>query len=268
MKKPNIPIAQPVGKVLDLSRWMDQGKNRINRVGIELEGGWTIAHPGLQVHHDGSVFKGGIPKVPEAEKLLTAGEVSSPPIEPATMPVWVRKYHPQVVDYSCGLHIHMGFKSVLHYSRLMDSPDYQETLLDYLKQWGRDHHIPKEHCLWGRLDGQNKYCKKNFWPDLQAIKKGKEHNVDRDGGIVGNRYTVVNYCWGLGFETLEVRVLPMFDTPALSISALKCVMDVTNAYLAATAPRKLADRKKEKFTIKADNLEHDSVYREHRVVRV
>lgn len=234
------------GKMLNLDARFGHVKNRIAKVGIEVEGGWTVLPEGVkQANHDGSVFKAGLP--PGCPLLVTKGELASPPIEPALLGSWTRKHHPQVVDPSCGLHMHIGVKKAEYYNLLMDSPDYQATIVGYLRKWATENAIPKDHCLWERLTGNNRYCRNLFWPELQAIKSGKEHDVERDGNKKGHRYTIVNYCWGLGFETLEIRVLPMMPTPALSVSALRKLVDVTNAYLAEVAPKNLEGRRGLKF---------------------
>lgn len=248
-------------KPLNLDRWFGIVKNRIYRVGIEMEGGWLSIPDGgkAKIGHDGSVFRAGCP--PGWPRLAATGEIASAPIEPALAASWMRKYHPSHIDESCGLHIHMGFKSALHYSRLM-VPEYPATVLSYLQKWAKDEGVASSHCIWDRLAGKNKFCQDKFWPDLQAIKAGKEHNVEQEGKKKGNRYTVVNYCWGLGFETLEIRVLPMFEDPGLSVRAIKKCIDVTNAFLGATA------KKEQKFKVEATQSDGEEVTREKRIVYV
>lgn len=253
------------GEILDLDRRFGKVKNRVYRAGIEMEGGWAKLPEGLQLQRDGSVFRGGMPG--NWPQLAGYGEVASPPLERIIVQQWMKKYHPTHVDHSCGLHVHMGFKSARHYSSLMDSPNYQETLLHYLTEWAKEEGIPKDHCVWDRLKGKNKYCRKLFWPDLQAVKQGKEHDVEREGNKKGHRYTIVNYCWGLGYETLEIRVLPMFDTAAISVSAINKVLDVTNAYLAEVAPKKVEARRKSRFAVNSV-VDDDEVVRERRMIYV
>jgi len=137
------------------------------------------------------------------------------------------------------MHVHMSFKLASHYSSLM-TIEYQNTMIEYLSRWGRGMNFPDTHPIWPRLAGKNKYCQLKFWPDKQAVVHRKDYNQDKPG----HRYTAINYCHGLnGNGTLEVRVLPMMDTVDQAISAVKCVLDVTNASLVALARKnkKIAD---------------------------
>jgi hypothetical protein len=211
-------------------------RNRVYRAGVELEGGWkdnpTWKGLGVAVAHDGSVFKNkeqGQQIRPTGIQLI--GEVASAPLEPIAVPAWMRAMYPAKVDATCGLHVHMSFYSPRHYSQLMDTPLLVEAMKMYLAEWGKEEGLPKTHCLWERLKGKHEYCTDKFWPDLQATS-GRDHDRERDG----NRYTIINYGW-LVNETIECRVLPMMDTADQGIRAVKKVLDITNAVLAATAER-------------------------------
>lgn len=58
---------------------------------------------------------------------LKIGELPSPPMEVKKFPLWMTKYYPSHVNDTCGLHVHMSFKSALHYQRLM-IPEYSKTI--------------------------------------------------------------------------------------------------------------------------------------------
>lgn len=227
--------------VLDLSTALAApSRNRIAKVGVELEGGWAISPNlragGAQSRHDASVI---IP----VDGLAYIGEIVSPPLLPIQLLGFLRVYYPSHVNTTCGLHLHMSFRSIGHYHRLM-TEDYQDTLLHHLGNWAGSQGFPKTHHIWKRLAGEEKYCHKAFWPDLQvrATGHGDQRSPDRFFRP-GSRYTVVNYCFNIDQrQTVEVRVLPMMLTVGQAASALGVIMEVTNAFLYETRSRVRASR--------------------------
>ena len=220
-----LPIYNHLGKV----------KNRVSKVGIELEGGWKWAEfpEGERYEIDRSVFRERTTKQRIMAKELmiqTLGELTSKPMLPAKIGVWMKKCYPHMVDETCGLHMHMSFDTKVYYSLLI-RPEVQKTMIDSLSKWGQEEGLPASHPLWERLSGNNEYCNHEFYGDLQ-IQTGykKDYNHFRPG----NRYTAVAYRKG---ETIECRMLPMFETVDQSVRALKRVIDTTNACLVTIAER-------------------------------
>jgi hypothetical protein len=219
---------------LDIESLYGHCRNRIARVGVELEGGWKDMTPGIAFENDTSVFKDaktGTQKLPAG--ISYAGEIPVGPFVPAVIGKAITKYYPDKVDSTCGLHVHMSFESLLHYGWLM-VPEYQETILEYLIRWAKKEGFPDDHHIWTRLKGQSTYCQKKFWPDEQ-VKAKKDHDRER----FGHRYTVVHYCGRQ--NTIEVRVLPMMTTPVQSIRAVKEVLRITNACLVKLASKELKE---------------------------
>lgn len=272
-----------VGK-LKRREFLGRARNRIYRVGIELEGGWTKLPEGVNLEHDGSVQipvpreiiaaqeeeqvglrdlqrraqlamndpfgrRNGAPVAPVAKKAprIVTGEIPSEIMELSKVDPWMMKYYPQYVNGTCGLHIHMSFNSAKDYSRLM-APEYPKTIVDYMIKWAEEEKLPKSHPIWARLNGGNKYCQHEFYADLQAAKTQKGHNLEGEG----HRYTVINYCFGL-HKSLECRLLPMLDTAEQGVRAVKRVIDITNACLVALA------RKEEKMKASVIINEDDHV---------
>lgn len=222
-----------MAKVLDIQKYLERPiKNRVTTVGMEIEGGWVSPIHDESAHHDASVDRA---KKWDRGSLYFVGEYTSKPMSPIGIDAWVHKVFPAKFDASCGLHIHMGFRNLRHYSLLMDTEDYQETMLEAIREWGEENKIPKRHHLYSRLKGENKYCAKMFWPDLQSQCQRKVYmNQWEQQGLPapeGHRYTQINFCYGTN-KTLEWRVLPVFDTPELCVSSLQLVVNVTNACLA------------------------------------
>lgn len=225
---------QPTCLPWNIDKYIGEVRNRVHLVGVELEGGWDRSlPPGTRLEHDGSVFHAGFPAGYGDD--CVKGELPSPPMEPARLSTWMNKYYPKFVDASCGLHVHMSFQKPTIYSMLM-VPEYQQTIVSYLKMFGEEEKLPESHALWNRLAGKNNYCKLDFNADIQ-VQRAKSHNM----GVTGNRYTAVNYAW-TAYKTIEVRVLPMFASVDQAKRAVKRVLDVTNASLMILAREERKNR--------------------------
>lgn len=250
---------------LDLTKYLGKAKNRIERVGVELEGGWLKLPPGvnnlatdssvritaptdeeylklesrmneirreyevagssrrLQIQNEANEVNNKMQKLQRVK--LKTGEIPSPILEPNKVESWMKENYPSHVNDTCGLHVHMSFKSARHYGMLM-IPEYQNTIREYIKQWATEEKLESSHPIWDRLSGKNEFCKFEFFPDLQASKTHKEYNHNGEG----NRYTAISYRSG-EHGTIECRLLPMMSTVELGIRAVNRVLSITNASL-------------------------------------
>jgi hypothetical protein len=211
-------------------------RNRISRVGIELEGGWLKLPPNTTLARDGSVFRNGPPML-EVEGRMVApaivGELPSPPLPTgAPMRGWMKKFYPSHVDATCGLHVHMSFKSALHYQKLMCA-EYTTRIIEHLMEWAKVKGLSPAHPIWPRLRGENEYCIPAFYADQQASTRSKSYQHGS-----GSRYTFINYPHRL-HSTVECRGLPMMETCDLGIEAVEEVILATNAFLLASARREI-----------------------------
>jgi len=219
-------------------------RNRIYRVGVELEGGWSNLPPGVTLEHDGSVTVRQGRNAP-LDPNFKHGELPSGILEPSKVEPFLMEFYPDHVNDSCGMHIHISLKSALHYQILM-TPKFQATVLAYLKAWATKEGIDPAHRIWKRLTGQNQYCKLEYFADEQAQAPNKNYS-GRNGGVA-SRYTAINYCHKQ-HGTVECRVLPMFDSKKQAVRAAKQVLDITNAFLAKHKQRE------EKFVSTIDIVE-------------
>jgi len=258
--------------VLNLDAVLGKARQRIYRIGIELEGGWKCLPDGVQPLHDGSVNvqddghpaslaaqqryqaevdrinrrirngdisnNAGARLLREAQQAiigvaLQVGEIPSDPMEPEKVESWMAKYYPSHVNATCGLHVHKSFKSALHYQRLM-TPAYQDTVVAYLLKWAKEENLPKDHPIFPRLAGKSDYCQLKYYADQQAQTRAKNYDRQRPG----HRYTAINYCWST-HGTVECRLLPMLETADQGIRAVKRVLDITNAFLAASGDKEV-----------------------------
>lgn len=194
---------------------------RINRVGVELEGGWRDWPPNMEgdIHGDGSVSV-------HSAGVRHVGELVSAPMPPVDLPRWMEKHYPHAANETCGLHVHMSFRTALTYQRLM-STDYFEYILKQLNDWGRATPAVNSTTPWfySRLRGDNTYCRREYRADAQAASRYKD----------SVRYAALNYCYTL-HKTLEVRVLPMFPDMSVGIPAVVELMLKTNQFLDALPP--------------------------------
>lgn len=202
-------------------------RTRIHRVGIELEGGWNKVPARSQVVHDGSVFNRGqsVPKLPAGSPpILAIGEVNSLPLTEKAVGAYIKTHYPQALDATCGLHVHMSFLTPAIYERLVVEA-YGSIMIDGLLGWAMKKKFPPSHPIWSRLRGENRFCTHDFIAEEQIKSKNKSKH-----------YTAINYCWSL-HQTVEVRVLPMFENVDDAIEAVSEVIAITNAFLVATAKR-------------------------------
>lgn len=209
----------------DLTSYIDRArsgsiKNRILRVGVELEGAWKKVPFPDSFGGDGSV------RFPDLSTPVKIGElITAPPLPPKDIPAWLKAAYPDFVNSSCGMHVHMSFGSAILYSRLMVE-DYQKQIIKGINAWALGT-LPDDHCIWSRLRGENTYCRNEFHPDIQARQTSKSYSHDGK-----NRYTMINYCFGQ-HGTMECRLLPMMPDAALAAAAIQEVLAITNAFLVA-----------------------------------
>lgn len=228
------PNYEPVVKSLDISRILGNPRNRVARIGVELEGGWKVIPSGIALDHDGSVFRDPVTGGNLCPSGHRAGELPLGPIQPGALVKAMKKYYPHKVDATCGMHVHMSFENLRHYSYLM-IPEYQETVIEYLSIWAKKEGFPTGHHIWTRLSGKSPYCQKKFWPDAQ-VSSPKDHDQNR----VGHRYTIIHYCGRL--RTIECRVLPMMDTVDQATRAIKHLIDITNSCLVVLGKNDLREK--------------------------
>jgi len=180
----------------------------INRIGVELEGGWKKKPIGL--YADGSVTN--------IDNMLYEGEIHSSPLTHAKIIKWVEKNYPNEVNHSCGLHIHISLKNNLLYSKLI-TPRFHTFLKQKFNLWGKEKEIVLS-SFWNRLVGNNSYCKDNYQAEKQLDQKEKS----------SIRYTHINYCYAL-HGTVEFRLLPMFKMKNIAIEAISFLQDIVKEWL-------------------------------------
>jgi hypothetical protein len=215
-------------------------KDRIYRVGVELEGGWEQLPPGLTSKHIVADSSVQIPSRVDPNTLqsrIHVGEIPSPKdgLPMADYANWMRIHYPQHVNETCGLHTHVSFRYRLHYMLLMN-PDFTPFVIKGIINWAENEKLPKDHPIWKRImQKDHNHCAHIYLGDNQVKAERKEYS---SRGTPNSRYTALNYryaqCIANGGTrgTIECRLLPMMETVDQAISAVGEVFKLTNQFLA------------------------------------
>ena len=233
---------------------MDKYPN-INRVGVELEGGWERDNDyrdeikgdcSVEVNNHREYDEDDFDEDRDYDDTYINGEIVSPPISKwDELATFMADRYPDMVNSTCGLHVHISTNTVGQYQALATERFY-DFMKFSLRTWGKKAKIRSEHNFWKRLSGSNHYCEDFFDPDSQMFNRYKTEN----------RYCIVNYCYDL-HGTMEVRVLPMFKQPKVSIAAVNNILWTVNKYL--SLPSVLKDSILVKEEIVEVDLEPDVV---------
>lgn len=193
-------------------------EQRVESIGVEIEGGYD-KHPKADVVGDGSVHCGG----------NHTGEVRSKPSTLEEVLKFTDENYPEIMDRSCGLHIHVSFTNKLAYMQLMSRTFYYKWFLPRAEKWGKDNQINEGSAYWVRLQGKKsgaKYCMKGFHAEKQSKLREKDGNL---------RYHHLNYCYKQ-HTTIECRLFPTFQKKELSIKAIEFFVNTCNEFLATCKP--------------------------------
>ena len=215
----------------------------IKGFGFEIEGGWTRER--RQKYETERIMKSdGSVNVPAP---YVQGEINSPVYKDMQM-AWefIKDYYPDVVNESCGLHVHISVKNS-DYVRLMEKKFHEEfhKWMEWMLKNHKDR-IPKEFK--NRKEGKNRYCKDEFMPEKQVIG-------------AGDRYTQLNYCHKQ-HATMENRMLPGCKDAKTAFFLITQYLLMVENYLKKT-PNKITthtieieapEAKKEKVTKIEENI--------------
>lgn len=210
------------------------GRQKVDKIGVELEGGWDKVFSDAVIEHDHSVKN--LPN----EYILSSitgkapkhiGEIPSKPFASLEeLKVWLVKHYPIALNSTCGFHVHISLRKNLYYSQLMDRA-FLKFFRSKATTWGKEEAIPTGSPFWVRLSGKNKFCTSTFIPHQQSQLIIKEQNDAR-------RYTMFNYCFGM-HGTMECRIAPMFPTAEQAFSWVKLVVETAEEWLSSRPPEKV-----------------------------
>ncbi|MEK6878427.1 MAG: hypothetical protein AABY22_02405 [Nanoarchaeota archaeon] len=214
-----------------------EGYQFIDKIGIEIEGGWVRPKPlveeiSLKQKFEISNYIGELISKPfdNLEELFTYMEVN-----------W-----PDEVTKDCGYHIHISLVNVMYYIKCMNNQFNDDFMKDFEK-WGKNFPCMNPF-FWERLALKNPHCNKKFNPENQVFQKVKDHSRE------SIRRTLVNFSWGL-HKTIECRLLPTFREFKTAKSATKTFINFVENYLTKNSIKELdeiQDNLEEEINIKRE----------------
>ena len=189
----------------------------IDKIGLEIEGGWDKSRGDLIA--DGSVHVQDFVTSPKC-----TGELVSQPFSDIGDAIsFVMNNWPTESTKRCGFHIHVSFKNIAYYSALMERKFFDyfiQKMTEFGEKWDGTNRILNP-LFWERLEDKNQFCRKIFAPDKQVKLKAKG---------TSDRYTQINYCYSF-HKTVECRLFPTFIDPNLAVAALKALVNCYESYL-------------------------------------
>ena len=143
---------------------------------------------------------------------------------------WLNTFYPTFVNDTCGLHVHISFKSPAFYA-LLATKKFNTYFRAKMKRWGTKNIDSPEHEFWKRYWYHNTFCSLRF----DAHNQLKGH---------GDRYSQLNFCAYRSHGTIENRLFPMFEKKELAISAVNEYIDCVESFIYVEKDKFFA-RKKE-----------------------
>jgi len=183
----------------------------IQKVGVELEGGWENRPSGYDIHTDSSVSCRG---------TLKGESRTEPKKSVAELFEEINTKYPDDIDKSCGFHVHISLKEGM-YPALMEEGFYKYflyrmgILAKYIRNAGNETDYKNFLYCFGN---HNTYCIRLFKPEEQM--SGKE-----------GRRSMLNFCSIKKHGTLECRLFPMFEKRSTARMAAYEYIDTVETYL-------------------------------------
>ena len=135
---------------------------------------------------------------------------------------YLTENYPDEHDSSCGMHMHISFKSKRAYMTLISS-HFKDELMDFYYNWLDQNKINENSRAYQRLKG-NTYCENTF---RKEDVETQLYARDKDSSV---RYRVLNYCFSL-HNTIELRFLNIFDKKEISLKCVKAIIKFIDSYI-------------------------------------
>ena len=221
----------------------------IKLIGAELEGAWSrkcSSHLFEEIAEDSSVRINGessghcdcdqddldehgceCGRDDESRKFYV-GEIRTLPAATLTeLAAEIRRGFPDVINRTCGYHIHTSYKSLLSYTQLSEVV-FHQFFLWHIEKLPSVIPLTKQDqaYFWARFEGKNSACTPQFNP------VGQLHFGE-------HRYTAINFAaYHKRIKTVEFRLLPMFEQAETAVSASMYLVRLIETYLAHQARHK------------------------------
>lgn len=196
------------------------------KVGIEIEGLWNnLRAVRNRAHEDGigGCQDGSVHRNPDS---------NAEGYEFQTNPGTLREalgqlvsYYPDETNESCGMHVHVSF-NVSTDATLLATQQFFDYFRARWIAWGQREHVwgynaadpgGSRGVFWRRLFGGNDYCR---------VNRGTERNI-----LTMDRYHQLNFSAWNEHRTVECRLLPMFKSARLGVSAVQELLSIFEDYL-------------------------------------
>jgi hypothetical protein len=202
----------------------------IDRIGLELEGGFHTRDMTTRVYGDGSVCidccdSYGLDGDEDDIGECIEGEIQTTPLNSfEALRQFLASNMPAHVNDTCGTHLHISTKTIEEYNTVL-CRDFYDSLVEELNSYGEKYkqNVPLE--WFERLEGDNTYCRNRYQPREQLY-----HNRPDE------RYSFVNYCFRT-HNTFEIRVLPAFEDENDLLYAVKYIVRWVNGYIRENLPK-------------------------------
>ena len=216
-------------------------------IGVEIAGYWKdlrgaseLAHKtsGSRVKSDGSLTHsiGCEDQCGESSCGVcgcSPGEICTRPGSLGEAARQVTTLYPDATDDKASMHVHVSFKSGSSIALLACDAFFAHWKARW-EAWGTEHKVATDSAFWKRLRGQNTYCKVNA-PGSASVAGAvtSAHHADR--------YHQINFTAFAGHRTVEFRLLPMFQSCALGVSALEELIAIVEDFLATATAEIVVD---------------------------
>lgn len=199
----------------------------IDKIGVEVEGWWTDLRAarraaddlGCSGAHDGSLARDDSNETEAWEFRVGPGPLS-------LIRKGVHALYPDKYDATAGLHIHVSLVNVTDVA-LLASQEFFAYALGRWRAWGDRESVNPGSQFWKRLRGENRFCLPVTDNDLARLTRG-------------DRYRWLNFTAWERHKTVELRLLPLFGSEALTHSAITEWCAIVEDWLAGDAVTTLA----------------------------
>lgn len=143
--------------------------------------------------------------------------------------------YPDVTSPNCGMHVHMSFLDPGAISMLC-SERFFVYFRSHMEAWGKKVGVRGE--FWKRLANENQYCRANS--ETEYTRRGNARGTPAQIAktptaalVTGiDRYRQINFAAFDEHKTVEFRLLPMFQSASVAVSAVEALLDTVESYLA------------------------------------
>lgn len=208
------------------ARTCERPPSVIDKIGLEIEGRYSDICAACE-----SARNKGVDWTPDGSIMYTrtgaAMEFRTVPGKLSQALRQLSEFYPDETDSSCGLHVHVSFKSPTHITQL-----HTREFLEYFdrrwREWGRERGFGPFSQFMRRLEGHNDFCRSNLadFTETQDM-------------LDVRRYKQLNFTSWHAHKTVECRLLPMFRETKHAIAAVSFLIEIYEDWFMQDLAREL-----------------------------